>query len=168
MVKMRYSEPIISEQKVAALAKNLIEKESTMALATARDNRAWSAPVYFVFHKSGFYFFSDPMSRHIQESRMSTQVSATIYPSVSKWQEIRGVQMSGSIEGVSPGLDAIQAIRAYIRKFPFTKEFFKPRATLDLVSFGERFKVRLYRFDPQLIYYLDNEIRFGFRQEVIL
>ena len=79
-----------------------------------------------------------------------------------------GVQMSGSIEGVSPGLEAIQAIRAYIRKFPFVKEFFKPGASLDLVSFGERFKVRLYRFDPQLIYYLDNEIRFAFRQEVIL
>ena len=139
-----------------------------MALATARDNRAWSAPVYYVFHKSGFYFFSDPMSRHIQESGMSTQASATIYPSVSTWQEIRGVQMSGSIEGVFPGLEAIHAIRAYLRKFPFTKEFFKPGASLDLVSFGERFKVRLYRFDPQLIYYLDNGIRFGFRQEVIL
>ena len=168
MVKMRHSESMISEQKVAALAKDLMEKESTMALATARDNRAWSAPVYYVFHKSGFYFFSDPMSRHIQESRMSAQAAATIYPSVSTWQEIRGVQMSGSIEGVSPGLEAIQAIRAYIRKFPFVKEFFKPGGSLDLVSFGERFKVRLYRFDPQLIYYLDNEIRFGFRQEVIL
>jgi len=28
--------------------------------------------------------------------------------------------------------------------------------------------VRLYRFKPKLVYYLDNSIRFGFREEVKL
>jgi len=67
-----------------------------------------------------------------------------------------------------PGLEAIRAIKAYLNKFPFTKEFFAPGQSIDLEGFGKRFRVKLYKFDPQMIYYLDNEIEFGFRKEVTL
>jgi uncharacterized protein YhbP (UPF0306 family) len=158
----------LNPKELTALALDLVEKESTMALATAMKSTAWAAPVYFSLYKSAFYFFSDPESRHIQESRETGQAAATIYPFVATWQEIRGVQMTGEIQRVSPGLEAIQSIRAYTRKFPFTKEFFKPGEALDLETFVKRFKVRLYKFVPSLIYYLDNKIRFGFREKISL
>jgi len=162
------SETDVSDRELTSLGLDLVSEESTMALATAGDGTAWAAPVYFAFHKSAFYFFSDPASRHIQEALKSGQASATVYPFVSAWQEIRGVQMSGTVRPVSPGLEAVQSIRAYIHKFPFTREFFKPGEAADLESFGKRFKVRLYAFVPTRVYYLDNQIAFGFRKEIRL
>ena len=166
MVDKEHTGP--DDQALKKLAVDLIEGQSTMTLATAKGNVAWSAPVYYVFFKSCFYFFSDPTSRHIQESLASGQASCSIYANASTWQEIRGIQMSGQIETVAPRLGAIEVIRAYLKKFPFTKDFFKPGQALDLDAFVKRFKVKLYRFKPTLVYYQDNSIRFGFREEVIL
>ena len=157
-----------SDQELRKLALELIEEQSTMTLATAKGDAAWSAPVYYVFFKSCFYFFSDPTSRHVQESLESGQASSSIYANASTWQEIRGIQMSGQVETVSARLGTIEVIRAYLKRFPFTKDFFKPGQALDLEAFAKRFKVKLYRFKPSLVYYMDNSIRFGFREEVLL
>jgi uncharacterized protein YhbP (UPF0306 family) len=157
-----------SPEELRILASELIKEQSTMALATAKEYVAWAAPVYFAFHKPSFYFFSDPESRHIQESMESGQASATIYAFAFTWKEIRGIQMTGKIQHVPIGLETVQAIRAYLKKFPFTKEFFKPGQDVDMASFEKRFRVKLYKFSPTLVYYLDNQIRFGFREEIIL
>ncbi len=166
MVNKKQTGP--GDQALRRLALNLVEEQSTMTLATAKGDVAWSAPVYYVFYKSCFYFFSDPTSRHIQESLASGQASCSIYANASTWQEIRGIQMSGHMESVAPRLGAIEVIRAYLKKFPFTKDLFKPGQAMDLDAFVKRFKVKLYRFKPTLVYYLDNSIRFGFREEVLL
>ena len=158
----------MSEEKIRTLALELIHKESTMSLATASDNTAWAAPVYYVLHQSAFFFFSSPDSRHILQALRSKQAAATIYPCASTWRGIRGIQMAGSVRPSTPGLEAIRSIKAYLDKFPFTKDFFAPGQTIDLESLGKRFRVKLYKFIPHLIYYLDNEIKFGFREEVTL
>lgn len=155
-------------QTLNRLALELINHQSTMTLATARDNTAWAAPVYYVFYKSAFFFFSDPSCRHISEAMDSGQASAAIYPYADTWQDIKGIQMSGRIRQLKPGVTAVQAIRAYTRKFAFTTEFFEPGQAMNLENFIKRFKVRFYSLDPQIIYYLDNQIKFGFREEVKL
>ncbi len=154
------------EHDLRVLARELIQSQSTMALATAGEGGPWAAPVYYVFYDKAFYFFSAPDSRHIRESTGNRPVSAAIYPFVSSWREIRGIQMSGRIHKVGPGLRAVRAVRAYTEKYPFTREFFDPAQDLDLEGFAKRFRVRFYRFDPELVYYLDNKIEFGFREEV--
>jgi uncharacterized protein YhbP (UPF0306 family) len=156
------------DQKLKRLALELINQQSTMTLATARDNISWAAPVYYVLYKSSFFFFSDPSSRHISEAIQSKQASAAIYPYADTWQDIKGIQMSGRIKQLGPGITAVQAIRAYTRKFAFTRDFFEPGQTLNLENFIKQFKVRFYRMDPQVIYYLDNQIKFGFREEIKL
>jgi uncharacterized protein YhbP (UPF0306 family) len=137
-----------------------------MTLATAGDDAAWAAPVYYVFFKSAFYFLSSPESRHIKEALETGRASSAIYASGSTWQEIRGLQMAGSIHSVVGRLEAFQVLREYLKKFSFTKEFFKKNTPMDPESFWERFGVKLYRFKPSLVYYLDNRIRFAFREEV--
>lgn len=155
-------------QELNKLALELINQQSTMTLATAQGDIAWAAPVYYVLYKSAFFFFSDPSSRHISEAMQSKQASAAIYPYADTWQGIKGIQMSGRIRQLAPGVTAIQAIRAYTRKFAFTREFFEPGQALNLENFIKRFKVRFYRLNPQIIYYLDNQIKFGFREEIRL
>lgn len=151
-----------------ALARGLVAEQSTMTLASSQGGKAWAAPVYYIFRKSAFYFFSDPSSRHIQESMESGQAASAIYEDSNTWQGIRGIQMSGKIEAVPAGWEAIETIRAYLKKFSFTKGFFKSGQAIDLDAFFKRFRVQLYRFTPDLLYYMDNRFRFGFRDEVQL
>jgi hypothetical protein len=156
------------EQDLRRLARDLIDQQSTMALATARGDEAWTAPVYYVYSDRAFWFFSAPDSRHIQEARESGGASAAVYPFVDSWREIRGIQMSGRVVKAKPGLRALKAVRAYVDKYPFTREFFDPGEEPDLEGFGKRFRVRFYRFEPGPVYYSDNRIRFGFRERVHL
>jgi uncharacterized protein YhbP (UPF0306 family) len=162
------SKPAPTGREIKNLAVGLLTGQTTMTLATADMNRAWAAPVYYVFLKSAFYFLSDPKSRHIQESLQSGQASASVHAAASTWREIRGLQMTGRVVAVEAGREAIQALSAYLKKYPFTKEFFDKNTGLDLASFRKRFGVRLYKFIPALVYYLDNQIRFAFREEVRL
>lgn len=155
-------------RELTAMARELVNEQTTLTLATAENGTAWAAPVYYVFVNSTFYFLSSPDSRHIREALLNNQASAAIHAAASSWQEIRGLQMAGRIRMVKPGLEAVGVLREYLKKYPFTADFFKGNLTLDLDNFAERFGVRLYGFVPSLIYYLDNRIRFAFREAVAL
>ena len=168
MVQSRDLNSTPNEEELKDLAGRLAAEQTTMTLATAGDDAAWAAPVYYVFFKSAFYFLSSPESRHIKEALENGRASSAIYASGSTWQEIRGLQMTGSIHTVVGGLEAFQVLREYLKKFSFTKEFFKKNTPMDPESFWERFCVKLYQFKPSLVYYLDNRIRFAFREEVTL
>jgi uncharacterized protein YhbP (UPF0306 family) len=157
-----------TKHELTTKARQLIAEQNTLTLATAENNTAWAAPVYYVFVKSTFYFLSSPDSRHITEALGSNQASAEVHAAASTWKEIRGLQMTGEIRALKPGLEAVQVLRAYLKKYPFTTEFFKENVPLDLDTFAKRFGVKLYGFVPTLVYYLDNQIRFAFREEVTL
>jgi hypothetical protein len=154
--------------ELRTLAEELIRNQTTMTLATCMNGETWAAPVYYVFHEGGFCFLSNPDSRHIREALESGQASAAIHAAGAGWRDIRGMQMSGRIERISGKMEALRTIGAYLGKFPFTREFFAPGLALDIAAFEQRFRVKLYRFRPSLALYLDNRIRFGFREEVSL
>lgn len=157
-----------SADELKARALDLIEAQTTMTLATARRDVAWAAPVYYVFLKGGFYFFSKPVARHIIESLEGGQASAAIHAQAATWKDIRGLQMSGTVREAHGALETMGAIGRYLQKFGFTREFFSKEQTMDLAGFRTRFGVGLYRFQPNLVYYLDNSLKFGFREPVIL
>lgn len=149
-------------------AESLIEKESVLTLATAEDRMAWAAPVYFVYLNSKFYFFSSPDSRHIREALQSGQAAATIFLPASSWQDIKGIQMTGMVETGFNMLESMKAVRRYLQKFPFTTSFFPEKGSIDLDAFARKFRVKFYRFIPERVYYMDNSIRFGFRESINL
>jgi hypothetical protein len=165
---MKTETPLPSQEELRKLAEELIREQNTMTLCTAFKDVAWAAPVYYANLVFTFYFFSDPGSRHVQEALASRQAAATIFHQSSTWKEIRGIQMSGALHPLSPGLESLRALRAYLKKFPFTLEFFGTGEKLDLDGFAKRFRVRLYRFQPDLFYYMDNRIRFSFREKIKL
>ena len=157
-----------TSHELTIMARQLVAEQNTLTLATAKNETAWAAPVYYVFVKSAFYFLSSPDSRHITEALGSHQASAAVHAAASTWKEIRGLQMTGEIRTLKPGLEAVQVLRAYLKKYPFTTDFFKENVPLDLDGFAKRFGVKLYGFVPSFVYYLDNQIRFAFREEVTL
>ena len=166
MAKKQIEKPDTLELK--KLAEKVIHEQSAMTLATARGNFSWAAPVYYVFHGACFYFFSSPESRHIREALGSGRASAAIHPEVRTWEEIRGIQMEGHVGTVSRNLEAVAVIGRYLKKFSFTKQFFEQDQSFTMETFAKRFRVGLYKLEPETIYYLDNNINFGFREVVIL
>ena len=165
---MKTEIPIPTQEELRKLAEDLIKGQNTMTLSTAVMDVAWAAPVYYANLGFTFYFFSDPSSRHIREALASRQAASAIFHQSSTWKEIRGIQMSGVLQPMSPGLESVRALRAYLKKFPFTMEFFGSGERLDLEGFSKRFRVRLYRFRPEVCYYMDNRIRFSFRERLEL
>jgi uncharacterized protein len=155
-------------QHLETLAERFVGENSVMVLATADDRQPWAAAVYYVYHRNDFCFFSAPDARHIQQAQASQKAAAAIFAYGTTWQQIRGIQMSGRIERISPGPAAARVIAEYLRKFSFSLDFFTSGTEVSLEAFTSRFKVHLYRFQPSEIYYLDNSIRFGFRQRVFL
>lgn len=160
--------PKSTDHKFVAQVKTLIAAQNTMTLATTSAEGPWAAAVYYVNSDFLFYFFSDPASRHIRDSQEQKPVSAAIHAQAVSWKDIRGVQMSGFIEPVSPNIEALKVLRLYSKKYPFVSEFFKHNEKPNIGAFLSRFKVRLYRLRPTLLYYLDNGIQFGFREKISL
>ena len=165
---MKTKMSIPSQEEIRKLAEELIKGQNTMTLSTAVKDVAWAAPVYYADMSFKFYFFSDPASRHIQEALASRQVAAAIFHQSSTWKEIRGIQMSGAIRPLHPSIESVKVLRAYLKKFPFTLEFFGSGEKMDLDGFTKRFRVRLYCYQPEILYYMDNSIRFSFRERLQL
>lgn len=157
-----------SPEEVALRAVDLFNRQNTMTLATSGGESAWAAPVYFVYVGGAFYFFSDPDSRHIREGLADGGSSGAIYAPSIEWRDICGAQMSGKIERVPLGREAATAFGAYLKKYPFCKEFFSAGSIMKLETFVGRFKVKLYKFVPDRVYYQDNRIIFGHRERVKL
>ena len=118
--------------KVVLRAVDLINSQNTMTLATSAGESTWAAPVYYVYEHCAFYFFSDPESRHIREGLPARESSAAIHAPSTGWRDIRGIQMSGRIERIPLGREAASAFGAYLKKYPFCKEFFSPGSVLNL------------------------------------
>jgi len=159
---------MLKQAEIAELAIELINRQNTMTLATSCGKSAWAAPVYYVYDSGLFYFFSDPESRHIQEGITALDSSAAIHAASKEWRDICGIQMSGTIERVPIGLEAAAAFGAYLKKYPFCREFFSAGSVLNLETFIGQFRAKLYKFIPVLVYYQDNRIKFGHREAVDL
>jgi hypothetical protein len=144
----------------------LIQSESVLTLATCDDVGPWSAPVYFVCLDGGFYFFSSPQSRHIQHAMRSGKASASLFCHADSWQAIRGIQMMGRMDRISDPALSLKVISDYLKRFPFTRDFFPAIWRPDPKTFFERFKVKLFVFLPAEVYYVDNRYGFGNRQKI--
>jgi uncharacterized protein YhbP (UPF0306 family) len=150
----------------AALAIELIQRQKTLVLATA-DPEPWCAPVYYVYRKQRFYFFSSAKSRHVTAGLASKHCAGSIFRDSDDWREIEGLQMDGSLQDIHMGAEAMSAFSAYLKKYPTVKGFFAD-AAFDLNQFRERFRTQLYAFTPERVFYLNNQAGLGKRQEIQL
>jgi len=150
----------------ADLANGLIEARRTLVLATA-DPGPWSAPVYYVYRKGRFYFFSSPRSRHVVAAMASGRCAGSIFRDGDDWREIEGLQMEGRLERVRAGTEAARALGDYVKKFPTVRDFFAEE-TFDFGRFTEHFRTRLYAFVPERVFYLNNRAGIGKRGEIRL
>ena len=146
----------------------LIHDESTLTLATTGEKGIWSAPVYYVFLEGSFFFFSSPQSRHIRQALESGETAASLFSRTDTWETIRGIQMQGTVQPIRNPALSLEVIAAYLKRFPFTRNFFPKDKRIDPKAFLDRFKAKLYGFSPTEVHYMDNRYGFGNRQIIHL
>jgi hypothetical protein len=95
----------IVEPRVRAL----VETETTLVLATTADDGSPNAAPLFYYPDAelNLYWLSSPESRHSRNLAARPRVAVTVFPPVTDWREIRGVQMEGTASSIAD--DAILA-----------------------------------------------------------
>jgi uncharacterized protein YhbP (UPF0306 family) len=129
---------------------------TTLTLGTAGPvGRPFGTPVFFAADPDlGLVFFSDPDTLHVQHVIGRPEASATIYPEIEDFMEIRGLQVAGTVERILPGDDWERAWGAYAAKFPFVAGL---RPIVDAAW--------LMVLRPTWIRLIDNRRGFGFKAE---
>ncbi len=142
---------------------------NTVSLATSGADGPWAATVFYVNVGTELYFLSEPKTRHCQNILTSGHAAGTINEDYRDWQEIKGVQLVGRADQVANPIDAARVLGAYLGKYPFVRQFLSPTSLLQGVRIaGKTFDIRLWRLQPERLYYLDNASGFSNRQELAL
>ncbi len=134
----------------------------TMTLACSQRDEPWTAPVYYAREGFDLIFFSSRMSQHSRVLEVNPKAAAAIYDHYDEWQDIKGIQMTGSVEALTGLLPLTRAARVYFKRYPFAKDFFSKAGFIsDVVS--KKTRIMLYAFRSESIHYMDNSVGFGVR-----
>ena len=143
-----------------------LKNHHTVSLATVRDTDPHAASVFYVSIGFQLYFLSSPTSRHGENLALNPNASATINEDYSNWLLIRGIQLEGRVESVGGILENGRIAKAYIKKFPDVADFlFSPRKLGQAIA-KKVAKVKFYKLKPSKIYFINNEMGFGIRDEL--
>ncbi len=145
-----------------------LDVHNTLTLCTAQDGLPHGATVFYVNRGFVLYFLSSPDSRHGTDIAGNPRVAATISEDCSAWLNIKGIQLEGMAQPVGTIRDNISLAKTYAKKFPGVKELLFSPSKLDLTVLKKISGVIFYQLTPQRIYFIDNSISFGHREELLL
>ena len=118
----------IKGDQIVSRTLELINSRTTMTLATAKNDSAWAAPVYYAYRRGFFYFFSNPEARHIVEGLITSQSSAAIHSSSKEWRDICGIQMAGKIRTGTARTRSKKCFWCIYEKIPVLQGVLFPRS----------------------------------------
>jgi len=141
-----------------------LRDHNVATLATNDSESPWAASLFYVSDERYIlYFMSSPTSRHCLNLSQNPRVAVTIQENYSDWLEIKGVQIEGVAREIS-GIEEEKARRLYGKKFPVIGMLASaPVAILKALS-----KVRWYMIVPTHLYFIDNSLGLGHRDEIEL
>ena len=142
-------------------ASRYLQQHHVVSLATSGSDGPWAAAVFYVSDGLTLYFLSSPTSRHCQNIAQDPHVAGTIQEDYADWAEIKGVQLEGLAINIS-GEDEAWARRLYGEKYPLVGMISQaPSAIVEALA-----RVRWYQLVPQRVYFIDNSVGFGHRDEL--
>lgn len=150
------------EQKICCY----LESCNTISLATAVGGIPHAAAVFYVNIGFNLYFLSNPKSRHGENLIQNPTVSGTINEDYSNWLQIKGIQLEGRVECIGGILKHARIVKAYVKKFPNVADFLISPHKLGKGIVQKVSKVKFYQIWPSKIYFLDNSLGFGHREEL--
>ncbi len=155
----------VDQTELNRLATGLIERCSTMVLATSTSEGPWAAPVYYVWLRGSFWFYSAGSSRHVSQGLGASKVAAAVWEDSASWRKIEGLQMEGRLSKAKDVTEATAIAMAYAARFPQAATILKDKLK-GLDPCGSR--IGLYAFSPATAIYTNNRYGLGFRSIVQL
>lgn len=150
----------------SALRQTVLEylhDHNVMTLATHGPQGLWAAAVYYVNDGFTLYFLSSPESRHSRNLAADPVVSATIQEDDGDWRNIKGIQLEGEASRAG-GVEQSIAMTRYGLKFPVVGNL--AQAPAEIIDAFRR--VVWFKVVPSRLFFIDNSLGFGHRDEVRL
>jgi len=157
----------MEEKELKGLVLQYLENHNTVSLATQKEGLPHAASVFYVNIGFDLYFLSSPSSRHAQNFIHNPNVSATINEDYANWLLIKGIQLEGRVESLGGILKNRGTAKAYVEKFPNVADFIFSPKKLGQVVAQKVAKVEFYKLMPLKIYFINNELGFGHRDELV-
>ncbi len=139
------------------IARQIINQNIYLSLATSFKNRNWIAPLFYVTDKKYlFYFISEHKSLHAQHIRKNPNSAVTIFNSQEKPEQVNGIQMSCRATELNSKIKPVikliyQKTEAELLKLRFP-DHLNPESYLGKSPF------RIYQITPKDVYILDPKI----------
>jgi len=153
----------LKQAALRARALAYLRAHHVMTLATHGSAGPWAAAVFYVNDGFTLYFLSAPKSRHGANLARHPRLAVTIQEDYADWPRIKGVQLEGVACEIS-GDEERRARRRYGEKFPVVGKLAQAPASI----VAALAKVRWYRIVPERLYFIDNSVAFGHRDELAL
>lgn len=142
------------------LALAYLANHQVMTLATTGPQGIWAAAVFYVNDGFDLIFLSAGHTRHAQNITAVPHIAATIQEDYRDWEEIKGIQLEGRVSLLSD-VSRETAVARYLQKYPFlAKADEKMQAALAQVNW--------YLLQPEKLYFIDNSLGLGHRDEIAL
>lgn len=145
-------------RRTAALA--FLAAHRVMTLATTGPEGLWAAAVFYVNSSFDLFYLSAGHTRHARNLAADPRTAVTIQPDDAPWTAIQGIQLSGMVSQLE-GKERDRALALYIEKFPFLADAPPPLA-------AALTRVNWYRVRPTRLFFVDNTVGFGHRDEIDL
>lgn len=141
---------------------------TTLALATVGPEGAPEAAAVFYAHDAGLnlYFLSEERTRHGQNLLADPRVAGTIHADGQDWRGIRGIQVAGKALP-APTDELARAAALYGRKFVFVAALLVGAGGPGVLA-GPLARARFWVLRPNWFRLVDNTVRFGFKEELVL
>ncbi len=144
---------------VRVTARDYLRAHNVMTLATSDDAGPWTAAVFYANVDFTLYFVSSPDARHSRNLVVNPRVAVAVHEDYRAWTAIKGLQIEGTACAIA-GSEQTAASAAYRAKYPFIGVAGTLAAALARVTW--------YKVEPTRAFYLDNSVRFGYREEIPL
>ena len=158
-----------------------LKEHNTLTLATWEQERPWATALFYASDGFDLFFLSDPKTRHSVDLEANPIVAVTIQEDYQEWASIKGVQMEGRAYVVVEEEDMARAVAVYVEKYPFVAGYLRlmmspfARIAIFLDRFMEKLSfiphlpaapARFYKIVPKRIWFTDNEVKFGNRDQL--
>lgn len=149
------------------LVKTFLGEHNTMTVATVGP---WGEPqaaavFYAADEQLNLFYLSSPTSRHSQNLMHHARVAATVHADGQAWQEIRGLQIEGTVQQVEGPLMLAQAARTYAARYDFLRGLLGDAADGPAALRGPVAGSRFYVLKPAWMRLIDNSQGFGHKEE---
>jgi uncharacterized protein YhbP (UPF0306 family) len=145
-----------------------LASHSTVTLATVGLNGKPAAAAVFYAHDAALnlFFLSEEGTQHGRNLLANPWVAGTIQADGQDWRSIRGLQLHGRAGLVAPA-QLPHATMVYGMKFAFVGGLLGG-ANGPVVLTGPLARARLWTLRPAWFRLIDNTVRFGFKEELLL